>query len=108
MGMPSDTVKDSDARIRRIDRAAGEFVGKEWIGLPWYSTVTSTLATSKVRSTEARDSPAKTVVSPGIGSRDRAARVAAQSLVTSHSVRSRPAVAADIATERQVRDLFKR
>ena len=93
-----------------IDRAAGEFVGKERIEpslvFDGYIDFGDQQGSFDGRLETRQQKP---VVSPSIGSCDRAARVAAQSIGYQPFPCDRVLpVAADIATERQVRDLFKR
>ena len=93
-----------------IDRAAGEFVGKEWIEpslvFDGYIDLGDQQGAFDRRLPTRHQKP---VVAPGVGSGEGAARVAAQSVGYQPFPGERVApVAADSATELQVRDRFKR
>ena len=93
-----------------IDRAAGEFVGKEWIEpsliFDGYVDFGDQQGTFDGRLETRQQEP---VVAPGIGAGHRAACVAAQAVGRQPFPAAGVApVAADSATEDQVRDLFRR
>jgi hypothetical protein len=94
----------------RIHRAAGEFVGKETIGpssvLDGHVDFGDQQSALDGRLETRHKEP---VVPPGIGAGHRAARVAAQAVGRQPFPAAGAApVAADIATEDQARDLFRR
>ncbi len=94
----------------RIHRAAGEFVGKEWIEpslvFDGYIDFGDQQGSFGGRLETRQQEP---VVAPGIGAGHRAARVAAQAVGRQPFTAACAApVAADIATKRQARDLFRR
>ena len=93
-----------------IDRAAGEFVGKEWIEpspvFDGYIDFGDQQGSLDGRLETRQQEP---MVAPGIGAGHRAARVAAQAVGRQPFPAAGVApVAADIATKLQVRDLFRR
>ena len=93
-----------------IHRAACEFVGKEWIEpslvFDGYIDFGDQQGSFGGRLETRQQEP---VVAPGIGAGHRAARVAAQAVGRQPFTAACAApVAADIATKRQARDLFRR
>jgi len=69
----------------RTDGAIAELVGASSVLRPRYSTLTSIFATSSVRATAERSWHEKGVVAARVGAGNRAACVAAESVVTNHS-----------------------